>query len=180
MLVALASIILAIVFAFRAYNASMNDPVLSVTAENIRIAGILAAVALALTILGVIVSFFTYGSLAMWSPKNVMGNNILFMVLAFIIGAIMIAALLYAWIGYTDVMKTAIATDALIVAIAISIAILSPFFTKGGLRSIPIIGDVIYVDNKMYTSNDGTVVSETTSDILSDDSLFIPKLSKKK
>lgn len=180
MLVALASIILALVFSFRAYYAAEEQKIVQSGAENIRIAGILVASALALTILGVVISFFMYGTMAVRSPKNVLGSNILFMGLALIIGILMIVALVYAWIAYTDAMKTAIGVDVLIAAIAITVAIVSPFFSKGGLGSVPIIGDTFVVNPSV---NLEAVSMDESIPVVEEDSMssiLIPKLNKKK
>jgi hypothetical protein len=181
MLIALASIIIAIVFSFRAYYAAEEQKIVPSGAENIRIAGILVASALALTVLGVVISFFMYGTMAVRSPKNVLGSNILFMGLALIIGILMIVALVYAWIAYTDTMKSAIAVDVLIAAIAITVAIVSPFFSKGGLGSVPIIGDT-FVINPSVNINDSVSMDETMPVVEDDNisSILIPKLNKKK
>ena len=179
MLIALASIILALVFSFRAYYASEEQKIVPSGGENIRIAGILVATALALTILGVVISFFMYGTMAVRSPKNILGSNILFMGLALIIGILMVVALVYAWIAYTETMKSPIAVDVLIAAIAITVAIVSPFFSKGGLKSVPIIGDALFSPN--VTINESVTLDET-SPVVEEDmaSILIPKLTKKK
>ena len=177
MLIALASIILAIVFAFRAYTAAENSKVAIGAAENIRIAGILVATALALTLLGVIISFFMYGNMALRSPKNVTGSNILFMGLALIVGIIMVVALVYAWIAYTEAINTEISVDVLITAIAITIAIASPFFSRGGIASVPILGDTIFsMYNPSVTINE-PMSTEMYTDM--DESLLIPRNPKR-
>jgi hypothetical protein len=169
MLIGLASIILAIVFAFRAYYKAEELKVAQDAAENIRIAGIVVATALALTILGVVITLFMYGSMAMNSPKNVIGSSILFMGLALIIGILMIVAVVYAWIAYTKSMNTPIAGDVLISAIAISVAIISPFFSRGGVTSIPVLGDnVILVGNN--------TIKEQPSDTIAN--VFMSKFPK--
>jgi hypothetical protein len=180
MLVALASIILALVFSFRAYYAAEEQKIVPSGAENIWIAGILVATALALTVLGVVISFFMYGTMAVRSPKNILGSNILFMGLALIIGILMVVALVYAWIAYTDTMKSAIAVDVLIAAIAITVAIVSPFFSKGGLGSVPVIGDTFLVNPSVNISE--SVSMDESMPVIDDDmsSILIPKLNKKK
>lgn len=150
MLVSLATIVLAIVFSFRAYYASEELKLNPVIAENIRITGILIATVLALTILGVIVSFFMFGTMAIRSPKNVLGSSILFTGLALIIGIIMIVALVYAWISYTNAINTPVAVDVLIAAIAITVAIFSPFFSRQGIQSVPVLGENIFVRTNVY------------------------------
>lgn len=187
MLIALASIILALVFAFRAYYTAEEQKIVPGGAENIRIAGILVATALALTVLGVIISFFMYGTMAVRSPKNILGSNILFMGLALIVGILMIVALVYAWLAYTDTMNSAISVDVLISAIAITVAIASPFFSRGGLGSVPIIGDSLFTSSNV-TINETVIPSsvsssmDESSSIMEDDmsSILIPKLPKKK
>lgn len=180
MLITLASIILAIVFAFRAYYTAEEQKIVPVGAENIRIAGILIATALGLTVLGVIISFFMYGTIAVRSPKNILGSNILFMGLALIVGILMIVALVYAWLAYTDTMNSAISVDVLITAIAITVAIASPFFSRGGLGSVPIIGDSLFVAPNVTVNEN--ITFEENGPVVEDDmaSMLIPKLPKKK
>ena len=184
MLIALASIILGIVFAFRAYSAGDNLKVAPMATENIRTAGILIATALALVLVGVVISFFMYGSMALKTPQNVIGSNIIFMILAFIVALLMIVALVYAWIAYTDAMNTPIAADTLIAAIAITVAIVSPFFSRGGVASVPILGDNVIVNAKVNLTDNvpGDVMSNDNNTDQSQDaaSILIPKLPKKK
>jgi len=153
MLIALASIILAIVFSFRAYYAAEEIKLSPAVVENIRITGILIVTALALTILGVIISFFMFGSIDIMSTNKIMGTNILFSGLALLIGIIMIVALVYAWISYTEVRQTTISVDVLIAAIAITVAIISPFMSKGGIGSVPIVGENIFVGSNLYPNS---------------------------
>jgi heme/copper-type cytochrome/quinol oxidase subunit 2 len=181
MLIALAAIILAIVFSFRAFNSAEESNLSPALAENIRIAGILTATALALVVLGVIISFFMYGSMALRKPKNILGSNILFMGLAFIVAVVMIVALVYAWIAYTDAIGTSISVDVLIAALAITIAIASPFFSKGGVGSVPILGDNIFMDTKIYPEVTVNEPMNMYSEDLDDTaSILIPKLPKRK
>jgi hypothetical protein len=171
MLIALASIILAIVFSFRAYYAAEESKLPPQTVESLRIASILIVSALSITILGVIISIFMYGTASSRSAKNIMGTNILFNGLALIIGIIMIVALVYTWIAYTNVIKTSASVDALIAAIAMTVAIISPFMSRGGIASIPIVGENIFGSGWSITSPSETLASG--------DNLFIQKLQNK-
>ena len=181
MLIALAAIILSIVFSFRAFNAAEESKLSPVLSENIRIAGILISTALALAVLGVIISFFMYGSMALRKPKNILGSNILFTGLAFIVAIVMIVALVYIWIAYTDAIGTSVAVDVLIAALAITIAIASPFFSRGGIGSIPILGDNIFMDTKIYPEvNINDSENMYVEDAEDTASILIPKLPKRK
>jgi hypothetical protein len=151
MLLGLASIILSLVFSFRAYN-NITDKQ-SNAAKNIRLAGILIASALALIVIGFAIAWIWMG-IAMWKSftalKTFIWSSAFFVIWMMIIAGLLIAGLVYAWIAYTDSINTNVQMDILIAAIAISVTIITPLFTT----------DLLSKPMNINFTNEGTIKPE--------------------
>lgn len=135
MLLTIASLILAIVFCFKAYNTAIKEPNLanSSAAKNIRIAGITVATALAAMFFILIVGLFMVGAVAITSPSTLFFafGGVIAVICVLLILILLIVALVYVWLAYSDSLNTSINVDILIAGLAITIAIISPFFISG-------------------------------------------------
>jgi hypothetical protein len=152
MIVGIASIILAIVFAFRAYYKGIFNPKSKLAAENIRTAGILIASAVSILLLGLIIALVMFGSAFFTSVNGLkaLGSSMILIAIGVVGAGLLIAGMVYSWIAYTNSIDTSISIDVLIVAIASSIAIISPFLSKNGFSAIPLLGENVSVNATLY------------------------------
>jgi cation transport ATPase len=127
MLLGLASLILAILFAFKAYDSSNNGTIAPNASKNIRIVGILIAVSLVLGIVGLVIGYMTVGKSILTTPDKMYQNGMV-MVIGVIIMILITVSAFYAWVAYQQSLNTAINTDILIVAIALTIPIFAYLF----------------------------------------------------
>jgi hypothetical protein len=128
MLLGLASLILAILFAFKAYDSSNNGTIASDASKNIRMVGILIAVSLVLGLVAFIIGYMNAGKKILTNPDLIYQNGIV-MILFVIIMILVVISAFYAWIAYKQSSGTDINTDILVVAIALTIPIISYFFS---------------------------------------------------
>jgi hypothetical protein len=127
MLLGLASLILAILFAFKAYDSSNNGTIAPNASKNIRIVGILIAVSLVLGIVGLVIGYMTVGKSILTTPDKMYQNGMV-MIIGVIIMILITVSAFYAWVAYQQSLNTAINTDILIVAIALTIPIFAYLF----------------------------------------------------
>jgi hypothetical protein len=127
MLLGLASLILAILFAFKAYDSSNNGTIAPNASKNIRIVGILIAVSLVLGIVGLVIGYITVGKSILTTPDKMYQNGMV-MIIGVIIMILITVSAFYAWVAYQQSLNTAINTDILIVAIALTIPIFAYLF----------------------------------------------------
>ena len=127
MLLGLASLILAILFAFKAYDSSKNGTIAPEASKNIRMVGILVAVCLVLGLVAFILSYMQAGSKILTNTDLIYKNGIV-MILFVVIMILIAVSAFYAWMAYQQSLNTAINTDILITAVALTVPIVSYLF----------------------------------------------------
>jgi hypothetical protein len=134
MLLTIASLILAITFSFKAYNSISNNNSINPNIKyNIRVAGVAMATCLALMVLILLFGIFMVGIAVVTSPGLLWAafGGVFFILAILLILVLLIVALVYSWLAYADSTGTPVNVDILIASLAISVAIVSPFFING-------------------------------------------------
>lgn len=127
MLLGLASLILAILFAFKAYDSSKNGTIAPEASKNIRMVAWLIAVCLFLIIVSLIIGYAMNGKEIITNMDKFYQNSIV-MIIGVIIMVLIVVSAFYSWVAYMQSKNTEINTDILIVSIALTIPIFSYLF----------------------------------------------------
>jgi hypothetical protein len=172
MLLGLASLILAILFAFKAYDSSKNGTIAPEASNNIRMVGILVAVCLVLGLVSFILAYIQAGSKILTNTDLIYKNGIV-MILFVVIMILIAVSAFYAWIAYQQSLNTAINTDILITAIALTVPIVSYLFNmiQNFFRDRKELSELRErVGNKTMSSNGSSISSLAPSSLSSSSS----------
>lgn len=136
MLVALASLVLAIVFAVRGYNKTKDDPNQAEVADNFNKTYMFLA-----SVIGVALLSALLLATGVLSRKSFTGLG--YLLLSLLVLALAIGALVYAWLAYANSTNADVRMDALITALALSASFLAGLLSSGNIVTLDTLSNLI-------------------------------------